>query len=100
MADSTYVVRRPLDRKPLTKKAGPRFEQLDMELTERCNNDCIHCCINRKANDAQAQAREMTTEQIEGLLRQAADLGCLQVRVTGGEPLLRSDFQELYIYAR
>ena len=100
MTDSTYVVRRPLDRKPLTKKAGPRFEQLDLELTERCNNDCIHCCINRKANDAQAQAREMTTEQIEGFLRQAADLGCLQVRVTGGEPLLRKDFQELYIYAR
>ncbi len=100
MADSTYVVKRRLDRMPLWKKAGPRFEQLDMELTERCNNDCIHCCINRPANDAQALSREMTTEQIEGFLRQTADLGCLQVRVTGGEPLLRSDFQELYIFAR
>jgi len=100
MADSTYVVKRRLDRTPLSKKAGPRFEQLDLELTERCNNDCIHCCINRPANDAQAKAREMTTEQIEGFLRQAADLGCLQVRFTGGEPLLRKDFPELYIYAR
>ena len=100
MADSTYVVKRRLDRTPLWKKAGPRFEQLDLELTERCNNDCIHCCINRPASDAQALIREMTTEQIEGFLRQAADLGCLQVRFTGGEPLLRKDFQELYIYAR
>ncbi|MRR16653.1 MAG: radical SAM protein [Deltaproteobacteria bacterium] len=100
MADSTYVVKRRLDRTPLWNKAGPRLGQLDVELTERCNNDCLHCCINLPANDAQALAREMTTEQIEGLLRQAADLGCLQVRFTGGEPLLRSDFQELYIFAR
>ncbi len=100
MADSIYVVKRRLDRTPLWKKAGPRFEQLDLELTERCNNDCIHCCIHRKANDAQALAREVTTEQIEGFLRQAVDLGCLQVRFTGGEPLLRKDFPELYIYAR
>jgi MoaA/NifB/PqqE/SkfB family radical SAM enzyme len=33
-------------------------------------------------------------------LQQAAGLGCLQVRFTGGEPLLRSDFEELYLFAR
>jgi MoaA/NifB/PqqE/SkfB family radical SAM enzyme len=74
--------------------------QLDIELTERCNNDCIHCCINRPANDADARAREMTTAQVKEVLRQAADLGCLRVRFTGGEPLLRTDFEELYIFAR
>ena len=31
---------------------------------------------------------------------QAAELGCLQVRFTGGEPLLRRDFRELYLCAR
>ncbi len=78
----------------------PLLGQLDIELTERCNNDCIHCCINRPANDADARAREMTTEQVKGILQQAADMGCLQVRFTGGEPLLRHDFEELYLYAR
>jgi radical SAM protein with 4Fe4S-binding SPASM domain len=34
------------------------------------------------------------------LLDQAAELGCLQVRFTGGEPLLRSDFDEVYLHAR
>lgn len=100
MTDTNYVVKRRLDRTPLRKGSGPRLEQLDVELTERCNNDCIHCCINRPANDASARACEMTTEQIENFLRQAVDLGCLQVRFTGGEPLLRPDFQELYIFAR
>ena len=42
----------------------------------------------------------MTTEQVKDILQQAADLGCLQVRFTGGEPLLRPDFEELYLYAR
>jgi MoaA/NifB/PqqE/SkfB family radical SAM enzyme len=50
--------------------------------------------------DESARAREMTTAQIKNILRQAADLGCLRVRFTGGEPLLRPDFEELYLFAR
>ena len=86
--------------KQLTKPLASRLGQLDIELTERCNNDCIHCCINRPATDVDARAREMTTEQVKDILQEAADLGCLRVRFTGGEPLLRADFEELYIYAR
>jgi radical SAM protein with 4Fe4S-binding SPASM domain len=82
--------------KPLASRLG----QLDIELTERCDNDCIHCCINLPAGDAAARAREMPTAQVKVILRQAADLGCMQVRFTGGEPLLRSDFEELYLFAR
>ncbi|MBN1321658.1 MAG: radical SAM protein [Thermoleophilia bacterium] len=78
----------------------PRLPHLDIELTERCNNDCIHCCINLPAGDRAAQAREMTTGQVQGLLTQAAELGCLEVRLTGGEPLLRSDFESIYLHAR
>jgi len=37
---------------------------------------------------------------VKEILADAADLGCLQVRFTGGEPLLRSDFAELYLFAR
>jgi MoaA/NifB/PqqE/SkfB family radical SAM enzyme len=78
----------------------PRLGSLDIELTERCNNDCIHCCINLPANDREAKAKEMTTGQIKGILTQAAQLGCLRVRFTGGEPLLRPDFEQLYLFAR
>jgi MoaA/NifB/PqqE/SkfB family radical SAM enzyme len=74
--------------------------QLDIELTERCNNACLHCLINRPEHDEGARSREMDTDFVKGLLRQAADLGCLMVRFTGGEPLLREDFAELYLFAR
>lgn len=74
--------------------------QLDIELTERCNNACIHCLINQREHDADALAREMNTALVKDILRQAADLGCLTVRFTGGEPLLRDDFGELYLFAR
>jgi radical SAM protein with 4Fe4S-binding SPASM domain len=82
------------------KQVASRLGRLDIELTERCDNDCIHCCINLPAADAAARAREMPTAQVKDLLRQAADLGCMQVRFTGGEPLLRPDFEELYLFAR
>jgi MoaA/NifB/PqqE/SkfB family radical SAM enzyme len=95
-----YVTQRNLNREPLWPGKGPLLGHLDIELTERCNNACVHCCINLPADDARARARELSTEEWQGILRQAADLGALSVRFTGGEPLLREDFQELYLFAR
>jgi radical SAM protein with 4Fe4S-binding SPASM domain len=86
--------------KSLEKNITPRLAYLDIELTERCNNNCIHCCINLPANDREAQSHEMATEQIKTILNEAAILGCLKVRFTGGEPMLRPDFEELYLHAR
>ncbi len=86
--------------KHLTIPAASRLGHIDIELTERCNNDCLHCCINLPANDEVARKREMTTKQVKDILKQAVDLGCMQVRFTGGEPLLRNDFEELYLFAR
>lgn len=77
-----------------------RLPSLDIELTERCNNDCVHCCINLPLADPRARDCEMSTRQITDLLDQAADLGCIQVRLTGGEPLLREDFEDVYVHAR
>ena len=34
------------------------------------------------------------------MLTEAAGLGALSVRITGGEPLLRPDFEDLYVFAR
>ncbi len=78
----------------------PLLPALDMELTERCNNRCIHCYINQPADDIALAARELSPRQIRDCLAQAVDLGCLTVRFTGGEPLLRDDFPEIYRTAR
>ncbi len=82
------------------KRVASKLGGLDIELTERCNNDCVHCCINLPEDDQVAEAREMTTGQVKQILTEAAALGCLRVRFTGGEPLLRPDFEELYLFAR
>lgn len=76
------------------------LSQLDIELTERCDNACIHCYVNLPEDDAKAAAAEMDTAFVKDILQQAAVLGALDVRFTGGEPLLRGDFAELYLFAR
>ncbi len=78
----------------------PVLAQMDFELTERCDNDCRHCCVNLPLDDAAALAAEVTTLRAEEILAEAAELGLLRVRFTGGEPLVRDDFEELYEYTR
>ncbi len=73
---------------------------LEIELTERCNNNCIHCYVNKPANDSNAKKKEFSTDQLKKLFKEAVSLGCIDLKLTGGEPLLRKDFEELYIFAR
>lgn len=68
----------------------------DLEITARCNLDCCHCYINLPANDT-ARARELSCDEILDIARQAAGLGAIWCLVTGGEPLLREDFADIYL---
>ena len=98
--DQGYVVKRNVSIQPLWGEKQSPLTSLDLELTERCNNACQHCYINQPEYDSQAQTSELTTVEWQDVLRQAAELGALSVRFTGGEPLLRDDFAELYLFAR
>jgi radical SAM protein with 4Fe4S-binding SPASM domain len=71
-----------------------------LELTYRCNNKCVHCYCNLPENDEQATKDELTTEEIKKLLDDLASMGSLWLLITGGEPLLRPDFEEIYLYAK
>lgn len=92
MTERMYILKK--------KGEGPPAARLDIELTERCNNACIHCCINRSAGHKRSLARELNTNAWKDILCQAAEMGVMTVRFTGGEPLLRDDFSELYLFAR
>lgn len=98
--ENPYILKVTSQKASLWKTAKAALMELDIELTERCNNNCIHCGINLPAEDPLAKQRELSTETIKSILTEAASLGCLSVRFTGGEPLLREDFEELYLYAR
>ncbi len=82
------------------RKGQPLLGYLTFELTERCNNNCVHCCINLPENDSNAIRNELSTPRIKELLVEARDLGCFKVRFTGGEPLLRDDFIDIYGFTR
>lgn len=83
------------------KLQGKRYPLSGMlELTERCNFNCVHCYINQPANSQKARDRELTTEQAKFVLDQISDAGCLFLIISGGEPLLRPDFPEIYIHAK
>lgn len=69
----------------------------DLEITARCNHDCRHCYINLPANGKTAAAEELTVEEIKEIADEAVSLGALWCLITGGEPLIRSDFEEIYL---
>jgi len=96
----SYAVRIPAGEGLPGRGNAPLLSHLDIELTERCDNDCLHCYINRPAGDTKALAREMPTALVRKILDEAASLGCLGVKFTGGEPLLRENFEDLYLHAR
>ena len=93
-SESKSAVRFPLWQK-LRQKNIPIF--FDIELTRRCNNDCKHCYINLPAGDVATHNRELSIEEIDSIASQAVEMGALYCLVTGGEPLLRPDFSEIYL---
>jgi len=70
-----------------------------LETTYRCNLRCAHCYVNEAAGDAAEAARELDTERQKSLIDEIADRGCLFLLLTGGEVLVRPDFEEIYRHA-
>ncbi|MBU0605106.1 MAG: radical SAM protein [Candidatus Omnitrophica bacterium] len=65
-----------------------------IELTYRCNLKCAHCyCCHDQAKP------EMEYRLICRILDEVENAGCLWLLFTGGEPLLRPDFADIYTYA-
>jgi radical SAM protein with 4Fe4S-binding SPASM domain len=81
-------------KKMKSKRALFSFE---LELTARCNNNCRHCYINLPANDKTAQASELSLAEIETIADRSVALGAIWCTLTGGEPLLRPDFADIYM---
>ena len=94
-----YLGHESLPEYRLWQKTGQKRVPLsfDLELTARCNNDCTHCYINLPAGDAAVRAKELTLAEIDDLSSQAVALGALWCLITGGEPLLRRDFADIYM---
>jgi radical SAM protein with 4Fe4S-binding SPASM domain len=69
------------------------------ELTFKCALRCRHCytdCYNKR----QFYKNELTTGQAKDILDKAYDAGVIWLCFTGGDPLMRKDFLEIYDYAK
>jgi pyrroloquinoline quinone biosynthesis protein E len=62
------------------------------ELTYRCPLRCVYCS---NPLDYGRHDQELDTETWRRVLREAEDLGVVQVNLTGGEPLIRKDLELL-----
>jgi cyclic pyranopterin phosphate synthase len=77
---------------PLTDRFGRVKRKLRVSLTDRCNFRCRYCMPDRPVwlPKAELLRREETVALVELFLA----AGVREVRLTGGEPLLRPDLEE------
>ncbi|MBI4230886.1 MAG: radical SAM protein [Planctomycetes bacterium] len=69
------------------------------ELTCRCNLNCVMCYTD-PFNTPGRIRRELATPEILRILGELRDAGCLELCLTGGEPLARPDFIGIYTRAK
>lgn len=71
---------------------------LAINLTKRCNLACAHCYMDAETLK-QGGAGELATQEVRGLLDDIAGRSTeTMVVLTGGEPLMRPDLEELLAY--
>jgi len=75
----------------------PRPYTLVAELTYRCPLRCVYCS---NPTDWNRHADALTTDDWLRVFREAEALGVVQLNLTGGEPLLRDDLEQLVEGAR
>jgi cyclic pyranopterin phosphate synthase len=77
---------------------GRPLRDLRISVTDRCNFRCVYCMPSEVfGHDYRFLPRRelLTFEEIERAARVFVDLGVRKLRLTGGEPLLRRDVEQL-----
>ncbi|MCX6690272.1 MAG: radical SAM protein, partial [Methanoregula sp.] len=64
-----------------------------IDLTYRCNNRCRHCWLRTADGSG-----ELSTQEIIALVDDTRAMGCREWAISGGEPMLRPDFAEIFDY--
>ncbi|MEL6348755.1 MAG: GTP 3',8-cyclase MoaA [Myxococcota bacterium] len=79
---------------PLTDSYGRVHTYLRVSVTDRCNYRCVYC-MPAEGMSWRPKADLLTYEEIARVVYVFARLGIRQIRLTGGEPTLRSDITSL-----
>jgi cyclic pyranopterin phosphate synthase len=73
---------------------GRRIEYLRLSVTDKCNLRCFYC-MPKGFKDFEQAKNWLTFDEIERLIKAFTELGVARVRLTGGEPLVRKNINEL-----
>jgi cyclic pyranopterin phosphate synthase len=84
----------PMDGEPLHDGHGRRISDLRVSVTDRCNFRCQYC-MPAEGMPWLERDELLSFEEIERLVSLMTALGIEDVRLTGGEPLVRRDFPRL-----
>lgn len=76
----------------LTDDYGRTINSLRISITNRCNLRCMYC---HHEGDNREQQNECTVETFVNIVRAAKELGVSKVKFSGGEPLMREDFEDI-----
>jgi len=79
---------------PLIDSYNRTIDYLRVSVTDRCNFRCVYCMPEEGA-PVSPKACILSFEEIERLVRIAVELGMTKIRLTGGEPLVRKDIDQL-----
>ena len=80
-----------MTREPLVDGHGRTIGDLRVSVTDRCNFRCQYC-MPAEGLPWLERAEVLRFEEIERLVRLLSEMGVADVRLTGGEPLVRRDF--------
>lgn len=83
---------------PASDRFNRPLKDLRISVTDRCNFRCVYCMpksVFKKGYKFLPKSELLTFEEIERVVSAAADLGVTKIRLTGGEPLLRRDLEQL-----
>jgi cyclic pyranopterin phosphate synthase len=79
---------------PLRDGWGREIRSVRVSVTDKCNFRCTYC-MPAEGLEWLGRAEILTFEEIARLVRILASLGVDEVRLTGGEPLVRRDLPKL-----
>ena len=79
---------------PLVDSFGREIKSLRVSVTDKCNFHCTYCMPTERLQ-WHAKDEVLTFKEIHRLVRVLAAMGVSEIRLTGGEPLVRRDVPAL-----
>ena len=70
---------------------GRQVRSLRLSVTDKCNQKCYYC----HGEGQEPEDRDISLQEIRKILETASSLGIHKIKITGGEPLLRSDIVKI-----